>query len=758
MAVALNPTRTLYSSNSTTVENKKDTQSSLLNNNNNNNLYSSYADSPSRTRRSARVASLSPSKFTPLISNSTLESSLISIPSGMSSTSSSSNSFMPASPSRKYSLRGHRGEVSIDEITMNDIDMSETTSSTKNSLYPSLHDHLHNKSENYNNSNSRLRTNPERKHPTLDFQPTNLNTPSTTSSNISIMSTSTSNPPVNSYSSGITPSVKQINIQDTPSHKLLDSLVSKGDFEEIAKSTPLGGFYNRKSTVGNSEKEKDKETNTRNPSIQVETTKSRIQLIHSSKANNTNNTNNNTNNNNNNINNNNNNMTRSLITNNNANNTTPQKQIHQNHQPMENSDETIKVVRTLRNRSIIASPIPTASKRENISNFSKNTPNPNANNQQNTIFINFTEISTFFKKHQKNLLAYSLITLFVLATAYHIYEGLTTDYTGLENDKILNANVNVIESAITKNNLPINEVVVLSRPFLKEKSKLEEEFTPKIIELEEVKRIIEDKILEHQQKQKLQVNDNEREEIDVKLQNQRIEKLEKKLQDQEQQSISQNLDVNAERTVQAAVSELQSRALESVEVAVKGFEKRFQSLEEKILEGVKKMENLQNSYQHKENKSMTIDFTIGAKVIKSLTSRPIVSKIKANSAPENSLSASIHEAFVFPGNRGKLAIKLSHPLPKSSPVHVSLEHPMLPDRSCAPRDFEIWALNSVTLTERDNPVLLAKGTYNLAGPTLQTYQLNMEKAGLEVSVLQIRVRNNYGNDRFTCIHRLKIHD
>lgn len=147
-------------------------------------------------------------------------------------------------------------------------------------------------------------------------------------------------------------------------------------------------------------------------------------------------------------------------------------------------------------------------------------------------------------------------------------------------------------------------------------------------------------------------------------------------------------------------------------------------------------------------------------MIKSLTTSPIVSKFKSNNGPDNCLNDSIHEAFVFPGNRGKLAIKLSHPLPKTSQekmIYVSLEHPMLPDRSCAPRDFEIWALNSVTLNERDSPVLLSRGTYNLSGPTLQTFGLKIGGAALmDVSVLQIRVRNNYGNDRLSCLYRLKI--
>ena len=106
MAVALNPTKTLYS-----IKKSKDEEMIKINNNNANannsktNNYNSdnngnnfYADSPSRQlRRSARVASLSPSSFAPLISASSNSS-------GTNSAISSSSSYAPASPSRKYSL------------------------------------------------------------------------------------------------------------------------------------------------------------------------------------------------------------------------------------------------------------------------------------------------------------------------------------------------------------------------------------------------------------------------------------------------------------------------------------------------------------------------------------------------------------------------------------------------------------------------------------------------------------------------------
>ena len=229
MAVLLDPSKALYSSKSSSSSNGTVNEGGNKKKSNNSDyiasLYSSnsYADSPSRqVRRSTRVASLSPSSFTPLIPQMSLDNSEI-IPSSASSTSS----YMPSSPSRKYSLKrnGYQGAV-MDEIKISDIE-PENKNKNSNFIEESGLTDSKNYSQNYTSSSGSSYTlsNPERIHPTLTFQPTNLSTPSTLLSN-----------PIMSSSSGITPSVKHINLQETPTQRILEKLVTKGDMEEIAKA------------------------------------------------------------------------------------------------------------------------------------------------------------------------------------------------------------------------------------------------------------------------------------------------------------------------------------------------------------------------------------------------------------------------------------------------------------------------------------------------------------------------------------------
>lgn len=139
MAVALNPTKTLYSikkskdedpvksANTKYYSDNTNNPNSNSNNINDNIINSNlYADSPSRQlRRSARVASLSPSSFAPLISTGSNNYS------GTNSATSSASSYAPASPSRKYSLMKSgklENEITLDSDSGKAIHVSKKSS------------------------------------------------------------------------------------------------------------------------------------------------------------------------------------------------------------------------------------------------------------------------------------------------------------------------------------------------------------------------------------------------------------------------------------------------------------------------------------------------------------------------------------------------------------------------------------------------------------------------------------------------------
>lgn len=49
--------------------------------------------------------------------------------------------------------------------------------------------------------------------------------------------------------------------------------------------------------------------------------------------------------------------------------------------------------------------------------------------------------------------------------------------------------------------------------------------------------------------------------------------------------------------------------------------------------------------------------------------------------------------------------------------------------------------------------LLGTGTYELDGPTYQTFTLKPTLT----RILQLRIRNNHGNEKYTCLYRVLVH-
>jgi hypothetical protein len=646
-----------------------------------------YADSPSR-RRSSRVASLSPSSFTPLIQEAP-SGTLSNASTTSSSSSTTSSSFLPSSPSRKYSVM--RGlPKTMDEINLNEIEASSSSSAfTKNSFQPNNNNNNNNNTSNTSNnsiSNQKysqsLRSNPDRKHPTLNFQPTNLSTPST-----SVTSRS-----------GITPSIKQINLQETPSQAILEKLVSQKEMDEIAKSTPLRNFY--KNTIGkilgNSGQDHPVTNNNKNnptdstagnnnhkPAYNIKQTSNNGYSITQSTANTsstklmpTYSTNNNNNSNNN-------------------SNTTPKKQINVN-TPISDSDETVKVVHNLRNRSIIASPLPAPRHHRRSSLAAQN------RFEMRESFEPVEIVSVFVRRHQKNLLAYALATLFLLAASYHIYDGITREsFTINKPEKIE----------------PLELVETVNK----------KDQTSSLVELTQ---LIDTRLTEFRQTEISQ-----------------LEKIERSLQ----------AEIRQIKAVDSSKTALFKDSLKSLEGHFKVLENKMEKFSSDLLQLKISHNKQQQKSEHKtehinekkivkeqEEKSL-VDLTFNAKVIKHLTTSPT----SFNSVPENVLSShNSRNSFIFKGNRGKITLQFPSSI---SATRVSIEKSLNDPFGCAPKDFEIWSLRNAQ-NERDRPVLIGKGTFDALRNEPQEFPVHSHKT----FILQMRIRNNHGNDRFTCLYRFKV--
>jgi hypothetical protein len=144
--------------------------------------------------------------------------------------------------------------------------------------------------------------------------------------------------------------------------------------------------------------------------------------------------------------------------------------------------------------------------------------------------------------------------------------------------------------------------------------------------------------------------------------------------------------------------------------------------------------------------------TLPLRVVKHLSTSPLSNGLlfKSSQYPPDNALLDNEVPFKFNGNRGKFAVLLP-PNQSKLPSKIVIQQPMLPDRSCAPRDIEIWGLTN-PLNERDSPVLLGKGRFDLA-TSEQSFNINGKGV---FKVLQLRIRNNHGNDQFTCLYRFKV--
>jgi hypothetical protein len=159
-------------------------------------------------------------------------------------------------------------------------------------------------------------------------------------------------------------------------------------------------------------------------------------------------------------------------------------------------------------------------------------------------------------------------------------------------------------------------------------------------------------------------------------------------------------------------------------------------------------------------------------------------------------TSDVGDCWAFPGHHGTLAIGLSQPI---YPTHVTIEHiskNLAPDYSSAPKKVEFWVRISdpakraiveeaaikasgekdgasrIMQLEPPEPgrtqkvdkyvrefVKLGTFDYDIEGDTVQSFELpvDMTNLGAPVDIAAFLVTENYGNDRFTCLYRMKVH-
>ena len=399
----------------------------------------------------------------------------------------------------------------------------------------------------------------------------------------------------------------------------------------------------------------------------------------------------------------------------------------------------------MRNRSIVASPIPP--RRYSVSHSHK----PDSSPLSSSAAIG---ISVIFKRHQKNLLAYSLVTLFFLATLYHIYDGLNRPY--IENvDVDVGVGVGVDSISNNNNGNVVNETFDDISKFSIEKDEI----------IKIVSQISKEEILPSLQSTLQDIETR----LQAKLEESLQTALNEKSRDTTKESeVLERISLNVEqkfREIEVKIDDkmkkIEKREIEKREIEKEKERERENSERERLsskitLEKIA-VENTRTDLDRIGEKEEHNTPPVLLKIVKHLSTSPLSSSSlfrKSDFSPENAI-INDSSCFRFRGTRGKISFALPPNISKF-PSHVIIKQPLLADRSCTPRDIEIWGLPN-PLNERDSPLLLAKGSFDLSLPeTEQSFKLKLKVSPEKIKVLQLRIRNNHGNDQFTCLHLFKV--
>lgn len=69
------------------------------------------------------------------------------------------------------------------------------------------------------------------------------------------------------------------------------------------------------------------------------------------------------------------------------------------------------------------------------------------------------------------------------------------------------------------------------------------------------------------------------------------------------------------------------------------------------------------------------------------------------------------------------------------------------------KDFEVIGFNAL---DGDRKVL-ARGKYNIDGPTAQTFAMLDERSRSAHEYVSLRIHSNHGNTGYTCLYRFRVH-
>ncbi|KAI0684238.1 UNC-like C-terminal-domain-containing protein, partial [Cerioporus squamosus] len=170
-------------------------------------------------------------------------------------------------------------------------------------------------------------------------------------------------------------------------------------------------------------------------------------------------------------------------------------------------------------------------------------------------------------------------------------------------------------------------------------------------------------------------------------------------------------------------------------------------------------------------------WSAGGRIVRQLTSetyipdlawwmRPWNSQIIVPRPPEVALAPDIQAGSCWPmrKNHGSLGVRLAEEI---VPHAITIDHLAMQlsfRNDTAPRGIEIWGLQARGRAQKTGTlpdfVLLGHLTYDIHAPLpVQTFNLSREVTELHLGMetLLFILEDNWGNDAYTCIYRVRVH-
>eukprot|EP01137_Pigoraptor_chileana_P018310 Opistho-2@77589 len=128
---------------------------------------------------------------------------------------------------------------------------------------------------------------------------------------------------------------------------------------------------------------------------------------------------------------------------------------------------------------------------------------------------------------------------------------------------------------------------------------------------------------------------------------------------------------------------------------------------------------------------------------------------RATTTPEMALSVDTTpgNCWAMNGQNGNLTIHLAHTI---VPTMFTIDHvPSVLNTNVAstPKDFRVWGLANDCAQDG---IFLGAFGFNISGPSRQQFHVESAHARA-VNVIRLEILNNYGDDRFTCLYRFRVH-